>query len=353
MRMALLLVAALVYGMGGSMMGEQSRSSGSAFRYEVAKDPESGWSVYTLSYRDPAGGRSLAARIVPEAGSNLISLEVDGTEILHGPPKIAEARGFRYGNPILYPTPNRVRDSRLTFEGKTLQFQANNGPNFLHGLVHSVPWRAETPVETAAGIRLRTTLDFDEGFEGYQRFPIKNRISVSYTLGRDGIAIDFEVENRDAQKLPFGLALHPYFKILGERAQTFIRVPATHHMEAVDLLPTGRLEPLEGSRFDLRAYTSLQALDLDDVFFGMATNRPAGYEARDRKLQVVLEASDVFTHAVVYTPPGRPFFCIENQTCSTDAHNLHARGLAREAHLTVLPPGGRIGGRVVFTIRRL
>ena len=38
----------------------------------------------------------------------------------------------------------------------------------------------------------------------------------------------------------------------------------------------------------------------------------------DKKL--TLFADDFFTHSVVFTPTGRPFFCIENQSCSTDAH---------------------------------
>ncbi|GAG43851.1 unnamed protein product, partial [marine sediment metagenome] len=48
--------------------------------------------------------------------------------------------------------------------------------------------------------------------------------------------------------------------------------------------------------------------------------------------------SDLFTHSVVYTQQ-TGHFCLENQTCSTDAHNLHARGLRKEAHLTILRPG--------------
>jgi aldose 1-epimerase len=53
---------------------------------------------------------------------------------------------------------------------------------------------------------------------------------------------------------------------------------------------------------------------------------------------------------VVYTPAGQPFFCMESQTCSTDAHNLHARGLEEEAHILVTPPGGAASGRIFFRI---
>jgi aldose 1-epimerase len=324
-----------------------------AFRHEAASDPESGWRVHTLSGGDATSRRSAAARIVPEAGSNLVSLVVDGEELLHVPPSIRQAPGVRFGAPILYPTPNRVRDARFTFDGRLFTFEPNDRSRFIHGLVHSAPWRAEPPVVTAEAAALRTVLDFDEAFPGFARFPIRHRIAVTFTLRADGLSIGFAVENHDRQRLPFGFALHPFFRIPGSRALTFVRVPAARHMEAEDLLPTGRLEPLDGSRFDLRGHTALDALDLDDVYCGLTPGDPAGYESRDRRLRVTLEATEVFTHAVVYTPPGRPFFCLESQTCSTDAHNLHARGLEAESHLIVLEPGAAASGSVRMRVSRL
>jgi aldose 1-epimerase len=44
-------------------------------------------------------------------------------------------------------------------------------------------------------------------------------------------------------------------------------------------------------------------------------------------------------------------FCIENQTCSTDAHNLHARGFTREAHLLVLAPGKIARGSLEWQVQ--
>jgi aldose 1-epimerase len=68
---------------------------------------------------------------------------------------------------------------------------------------------------------------------------------------------------------------------------------------------------------------------------------------------VRLSGSAAFTHLVVFTPPDRPFFCIENQTSSTDAHNLWADGKREESHLLVVPPGKASSGHVDWTIRRL
>jgi aldose 1-epimerase len=161
------------------------------------------------------------------------------------------------------------------------------------------------------------------------------------------VRVRFTVDNRDTQKLPFGFALHPYFRIPGDRDKTTLRVPARKKMEATpDLLPTGQLLSLDGAPFDLREGRPLSDLALDDVFWGMTPDRVPGYAASDAGIRVDLPASDAFTHMVVYTPKGQPFFCMENQTCSTDAHNLHARGLVAESHLLVVEPGASLTGWV-------
>ena len=65
-----------------------------------------------------------------------------------------------------------------------------------------------------------------------------------------------------------------------------------------------------------------------------------------------LEASADFTHLVAYTPPGENFFCIENQTCSTDAHNLNERGFVRESGLKTVAPGATRGGSVTYAVNK-
>jgi galactose mutarotase-like enzyme len=120
----------------------------------------------------------------------------------------------------------------------------------------------------------------------------------------------------------------------------------------VEKLPTGKLLPVQKTAFDLRRPTALAGLDLDDVYFGMTPAAPPSFEWRDLGVRVTLGASRQFTHLVVFTPPERATFCIENQTSSTDAHNLHARGLAREAHLIIVEPGKTARGAVDWKIAR-
>jgi len=318
-----------------------------SFRESRETDADSGWSVWTLRVDLPAEPRrSQCVRICPEAGGILFSYVFGGVELLHTPTSLRAAAGGGTGNPILYPTPNRVRNGRCTFEGREFRF-SDDGKTTIHGLVRKLSWQADPPRRDEGELVLKTWVDFTPETPTFDRFPIRHRLEVEYRLSATGLRMVFAVENRDTARLPFGFAFHPYFRILGAREQTVIWVPAERKMEATpDLLPTGVLQKLDGAPFDLRQPRSLSELALDDVYWGMSAARPAGYEARDAGIRVSLPASEHFTHMVVYTPPGKPFFCLENQTCSTDAHNLHAKGLTDEAHLLVVEPGSRISGWV-------
>jgi len=324
------------------------------FSATVERDPKTGWNIGVLKYTDPSDPkRSLEARIVPEAGSNLYSLKIGGTEVLVQPAEWGTTPSLRYGFPVLFPTPNRVRDSKFTFDGQTYTFPANERTHFIHGLVHKLPWSAGPVSADATAASMETHLDWVASQPDFKLFPIKHRLSLQFTLDAHGVKLAFTVENEDTKRLPFGFAFHPWFQILGSRAETYLRVPAQKHMEAEGLLPTGELADLTGTPYDLREPVSLEELKLDDVYWGLTPERIPGYEARDKAVKVSLGGSPEFTHMVVYTPPGRPFFCMENQTCSTDAHNLHAKGLEKEAHLLIAGQGKKVSGWVYVRVEQI
>ncbi len=270
----------------------------------------------------------------PAMGCNIMSFVVDGREYL-----VASGDGRVLGTPILYPMPNRVRNAHFEFDGHSFDFEPNNTGNFIHGLVRERPWAVDEPVITNEGIACTMRFVFAPGCEAYDLFPISNTLTLKLTLSPHKLRFDWTIENQDeSRRLPFGLAIHPYFAIQGERARVRLQVPAQKAMEAVDLLPTGKLIDIEDTPLGEEP-VRLSELDLDDVFLGMAEDRPQViyYDALGKK--ITLTASDFFTHTVVFTPQGKPFFCIENQSCSTDAHNFYARGLQDVAHLTILDPG--------------
>ncbi len=120
-------------------------------------------------------------------------------------------------------------------------------------------------------------------------------------------------------------------------------------MDAEKLLPTGKLFDLAAEPdYDARQPRSLEGFFRDDVYYGMQPDKPAAIDFRGRKLKITLSASKEFTNLVLYTPKDQPWFCVEDQTCSTDAHNLYARGLKQESHLQIVEPGKTATGWVEF-----
>ena len=316
---------------------------------EVGKrvDAATGWSVYSLQQ---GSTRALA---VPEAGCNVFSIEVGDTQYLRVPEQLAKLPGVGYGTPILYPTPNRVRGAVFHFEGQEFRFPANNRRNFIHGLVHSVAWQVCDTGSSDRDAWLQAELRFEPDQPGWQSFPRSHVLRVTVTVTEGAVRWAYEVDNRLGQAaVPFGFGLHPYFLYQGSRQQTYLQVPASHWMESEELLPSGRLVPLEGTEYDLREPASLWDRRLDDVYFGMSPERPVRIEFRQVGRQVTLLASSEFTHLVVYTPD-QPYFCVENQTCSTDAHNLADAGRNDVAHLLVCPAGERCEGWVEYRLGQL
>ena len=99
-----------------------------SFRIETRD--HGGRTVYSL--HDDATGAS--ASILPSYGFNLFDLKLplagQVRPVLVSADDFADHPGHPAGNgtPILFPFPNRIRDGRFTFEGKTYQLPATNGP---------------------------------------------------------------------------------------------------------------------------------------------------------------------------------------------------------------------------------
>ncbi len=300
--------------------------------------------------RAPEVPPALEARIVPGFGCNLARFTVDGRAVIDFDPALLAAHDFT-GTPVLYPTPNRVRDCRFTWKGRVYPQRRAGRDIHEHGLAHLESWDFEPPTAGAEGARFTAWLDCRPGRPMFEAFPFPHRLGLSFTLTERGVRVAYEIENQGAEELPFGFGLHPYFTKLDGDGRTFVSLPAAAVMEATpDLLPTGRLVEVDGTALDLRTPVAVGKLDLDHVFTHVERDRRARVEYRASGLAVDLEATADFSHLVLYTPRGERFFCLENQTCSTDAHNLHAHGFAEASGLKTVAPGAVRRGSVTYTV---
>ena len=92
-----------------------------------------GYEIVTMA------GAGHEVRILPVNGFNLYYWTYEGKEIFMEPADIT-VFGTKYGNPILFPTPDLVRDARYTWRGVTREMKKRGKPVLIHGLVKYEPF---------------------------------------------------------------------------------------------------------------------------------------------------------------------------------------------------------------------
>lgn len=337
---------------------ERHGANGSPYIAQVGVDPELGSTVISLLYEDRENpSRSITVGIAPDLGSNMFRFRVGEHDIIYCEPDLLKRRDFT-GNFALWPLPNRVRDKRYVYQGQAYSLEALKRPSgnevLVHGLVFDRPWHYDSPVSREDSVSVTTYVDITPESPFYQGYPFDSRLSLTYTLTKNSVTVTYHVQNNGSKEMPFGFALHPYFSTLSGGGDTLVSIPADYVMEAdEELLPTGRVLDVRGimyAMFDLRQPVPVANLKLDHVYTGLHKSESAVIAYRKQGMKLRITASEDFTHMVIYTPPDGAFFCLENQTCSTDAVNLHHRGLKELAHLLELRPGESSTGFIEYEV---
>lgn len=226
---------------------------------------------------------------------------------------------------VLAPWPNRVADGRWMYNGQLQQLditEVERG-HALHGLLRHTAYEfvasGEDFVELAAIIAPQ---------HGY---PFHLRNLVRYEVGDEGLLVTHEVTNLGGQPAPFGIGVHPFFRI-GDVPTTelVLTVEAESYMATSELLipigsaPTATLpwDPREGVRVgDMTADTALTGIAAPDGYLAYRLDAPDG-----RSLVVWAEPAfgwvQLFTTREFPGPDGPRFaLAIEPMTCGIDAFN--------------------------------
>jgi aldose 1-epimerase len=324
------------------------------FSGSVSQDRSTGWDIVEMKAFHPgAPERNITIKVVPRGGSNLFSINAGGHELVRPTDDLNSLKRSMGGIPVMYPTPNRVRNQTYTFMGDTYTMTFPDDPirNRLHGLVRDHDaWNFSEPVAVKDGISFKTWYVFDESNPRFPGYPFKNTLTLTYTLSADRIRIAYEVENQDTKPLGFGFGLHPYWNLIGGKEGMRIQADIPNRMLGENKLPSGELAPVAGTEYSLLEPVRLSALSLDDVYYGATPRSTVRIIYDTIGLELVQKASADFTHVVVYTP--RDAVCVENQTCSTDTHNLYGKGFKDESNLQIVEPGEKAGGYIEYIVRR-
>lgn len=144
---------------------------------------------------------------------------------------------------------NRIAHARFPLEGVTYALEPNNGPNSLHGGARGFDKRVWEVAAVEHGVRLtRVSPHGEEGFPG------RLKVAVTYTLDDSG-ALHISYEAVTDAPTVVNLTNHSYFNLAGSgnAGGHELRIAASHYTPVDgDLIPTGVLEDVSGSRFDFR-----------------------------------------------------------------------------------------------------
>ena len=238
----------------------------------------------------------------------------------------------------LVPFSNRIENGRLRFGDREYHLTPNfpDHPHPLHG--HAC-WRSW---ELAATDGVTATLAF--AYQGPD-YPSAYRSELRFGLLDDGLECELSVKNTGPEAMPAGIGFHPFFP---KTPCTKIRVPlGGMWLLRPDGIPHGRgAVPPEWDFGELR---ELGSVVLDHCFSGW--DRTARIEWPKRGLAVRMTATPPFGHAVIYTPAGQDFFCVEPVSNANDAFNMAARGVP-DTGTVVLAPGEVLAGAMRLAVER-
>ena len=159
---------------------------------------------------------------------------------------------------------NRIGDSRFSLGGQDYPLRANDGKNHLHGGPVGFDKQIWT-VEALSGDSLTLSLRSPDGQEGY---PGNLEVQVTYTLTSGELALDYRaVCDRDTL---CNLTNHAYFNLSGHQSGPvegqYVQIFADAYTPTDEgSIPTGAVEPVEGTPMDLRRGEKISA-HADDPF---------------------------------------------------------------------------------------
>lgn len=155
---------------------------------------------------------------------------------------------------------NRIAGGAFTLDGEIYTLAKNNGENHLHGGIQGfdkVLWEAQ-PFSMGSEYGLTLEYESPDGEEGY---PGNLSVKVTYLLTADNrLIVSYQATTDKAT--PVNLTQHTYFNLAGPDSDSILDhelMLSADHFTPIDegLIPTGEIQPVEGTPFDFREPTAI------------------------------------------------------------------------------------------------
>ena len=271
------------------------------------------------------------AEICPAAGFSATSLRVGGRDYLHLPAPLAPfVAAVRTGGiPLLHPFANRLRGTRWTFDGRTVDpdatpFRHADGRGLpMHGYLLRWPGLAGAggwSIRTAADgewAEIEGSIEWGDHADLMSAFPFPHRLTQRYRLAGTSLEVQAIVEARD-RRMPVSFGWHPYFRLPNvSRDALSLALPRLSRIaldaEGLPQREAGRL--VEDEQLPRRAV--LAGETFDDLF---RLGEPVGaITLHGGEASVVIEPSRGVRFLQVYSPAGQAYAAIEPMTAPTAA----------------------------------
>jgi aldose 1-epimerase len=256
-----------------------------------------------------------SVRILPQIGGSLDECVFRGQTILQPVPQ--PSRWSPAPVELCYfplvPFSNRIKNSRFSFDGRTIRLRPNL-PGHPHA-IHGHGWQSEWRVLQANAAQC--TLCFEHAPSDH--WPWSYRVLQTFAIDATTLAITLTLTNRGAASMPAGLGFHPFFP----------RPAAARLLAAAGRLWDGHAEEFPSRSVDIppdldfgRARPVRDARGIDHCYSGWS--RHAAIEWPGAPYRIVLDAGERLGHLLLYVPEDRDFFCVEPVSHAINAFNYPA-----------------------------
>ena len=238
----------------------------------------------------------------------------------------------QYASFPIVPFVGRIFEAQFGINGSKIDLHANfpPEPHAIHGHGWQDVWKVEAQSKTAA------TLHFHHEADAW---PWSYDARQSFRLTDNRLTVELAVTNLSDTPMPAGLGWHPYFA----REKATLIVP-TSHIWGFDT-ETGQTArcPIKITD-DLSRARIVEDLTLDTSY----SLDPGSIEINWPTHGVSIKSDPVFTHATVFVPADKDFFCAEPITHAPNALNTDLPDDV--TGLKWLEPGETLAGKIKLTV---
>ncbi|WP_448211255.1 aldose epimerase family protein [Colwellia sp. MEBiC06753] len=166
-----------------------------------------------------------------------------------------------YHGALVGPFANRIANAEFAIDDKHYPLQANEGKHHLHGGKDSISNMHWQLVAQEAQV-LTLKCELSDGFNGY---PGAMKFWVTYHLNNDS-SLDIDIKVTTQKTTIVGPTTHPYFNLAGvdndAQGHTLQIFADSYTPVDEEMIPTGEILPVDGTRFD---YRQPRKLDINNV----------------------------------------------------------------------------------------